>query len=344
MKTNTNREPATDTPSEDANSPRNHVDLRVIRPTAGYKADVSLPVLVQRAMDEEGLTQKLAAAKIDIGVSVFNQWRQGKYRGDIAAVDTKVRVWLQSRGDRVALRHMQQPAPEFFLSDTADQVRTRLNYAQSLRDIATVVGASGAGKTSTVRQYARDNSNVWIATMTPAMGMADRILPALHVIASEVGAVTSNRAQKLLQSICDRVRHTDGLIVIDEAHHLNISALDAIRSIHDDTDVGLALVGGIELAAKIQKMPQLHSRVGLRLHVTKVTRRDVDAQLDAWKITNADSRKLLHLLATRAGGLRKITKTLKLASIIAANENTKLDHDHVKSAAHTLSDHATGEE
>src|ERR1035437_1267786 len=44
---------------------------------------------------------------------------------------------------------------------------------------------------------------------------------------------------------------TGGLLVIDEAQHLSVAALDQIRSIHDATDLGIALVGNQQVYARL---------------------------------------------------------------------------------------------
>ncbi|MEX2155075.1 MAG: AAA family ATPase [Gemmatimonadaceae bacterium] len=303
----------------------------------------SLQSQVQRAMLDDSMKQKETAAQIGIGVAVLNQWLQSKYSGDVSKVDQRVMTWLRARGERVEMQHLLPTAPTFFESQTAMLIIRHLRVAQTMQDMLTVFGVPGVGKTTAVHHYQRAYPNVWVVTFSSAV---TGVMGALTEMgeAMQAGARGNSGARARMQSILAKVRNTNGLIVIDEAHHLGIPALDAIRSIHDASGVGIALVGGPKLELTLQHMPQFYSRVGLKLFVTKVLQGDIDAQLEAWNINKRDARTFLTQLAQKPGALRGVNKTLRLASMMAASEGGSLDVQHIKDAAATLGPQATGED
>jgi DNA transposition AAA+ family ATPase len=313
-------------------------------PPIGEQADSpeSLVDIVKRVMASDRLTQNTVRTESGVGLAVLNQWLQRKYRGDVASIDRRMVKWLETRGLRASMSSLVPGVPAFFESETAQKITSHLQFAHSLGDILVVFGLPGVGKTSSIREYQRSFSNIWIATMSPAI---TRTMAVLQEIAFAVGATSGSLpARRLAKSIETKIRGTGGLLIIDEAHHISVLALDVIRSLHDSTGIGIALVGGVELETKLQGMPQFYSRVGLRIYVTKVLAGDVNAQLDAWKITKPDTRRFLSALSTKPGGLRGVTKVLQLASVLSSTSNEGLDLKHIKDAAATLAPQATGEE
>ena len=65
-------------------------------------------------MDAHGLTQQQAASKLDVSSATINQYLQGKYKGDTAALDGKV-TQLIARGKEkakaVSTSALCQPKP-----------------------------------------------------------------------------------------------------------------------------------------------------------------------------------------------------------------------------------------
>ena len=51
------------------------------------------------------------------------------------------------------------------------------------------------------------------------------------------------RPWRLEAEIADRVRGTHGLLIVDEAQHLDTRALEVLRGLHDQAGIGLALMG-----------------------------------------------------------------------------------------------------
>ena len=91
--------------------------------------------------------------------------------------------------------------------------------------------------------------------------------------------------------IVQRLQGTKGLLILDEAQHLMLPALESLRSIHDATACGLVLMGNEAVYSRLSgrhsaEFAQLYSRVGSVL-----------------KLENPLPRTLRHWLGT--GGSKK---------------------------------------
>lgn len=295
---------------------------------------------VQAAMFEDGLSQEAVAREADMSPTTLSLYLRDKYTGSIPTVEAKLTKWLDSRGERQGISAVVPDEPAFYASQTARELLTALTYAQALGDMALVIGVPGVGKSTTCREYQRKYSNVWIATMA---AHTTGVVPALREIANAVGTSHGTGASGLAREIEKKIRGRNGLLIVDEAHHLSVQALDAIRALHDATGAAVALVGSPELAAKLERMPQLYSRLGVRMYRRKVLKGDVTALLDAWQISGREERRYLTRLADQPGALRSVTKVLRLATALAAGAGQPLALQHIKDAAATLSARITEE-
>lgn len=283
---------------------------------------------------ERKLTQTQLAREIGVSGSALNQWLAGVYAGDNPAIEAKLRIWVDAYHSRRRSSSQMPAAPEWVATPTGQRIISALAYAQVAGDIAIIYGGAGVGKTSAIRHYALGALNVWHVTMTPASAS---VVTALEEICAAIGINEQGGAARLHRAIVRRVRSTGGLIVIDEAQHLSTAALDQIRSIHDATGIGIALVGNTEVYARMTGgsraayLDRLYSRIGKRVHVRGSTADDVAAMIDAWRVDKS-CRATLADIARRPGALRALTKVLRLAGMHALAEDKSVGAEHVARA------------
>lgn len=298
--------------------------------------DVRAKVRSMMLMDRS-LSQARIGKESGLSGSVVSQWLGGTYPGDNSAVEAKLSRWIDTTHAQRAQAARLPAAPEYVATPSSERVIAALTYAQVASDIAIVYGGAGLGKTTAIRQYALRSPNVWPATMSPATAS---VATALEEIAEAVGAgsAVGGGAARLFRAICRRVSESAGLIVIDEAQHLSVAALDQIRAIHDATGLGVALVGNESVYARLTGgnraayLDRLYSRIGKRVRLVKSTQADVVAILSAWDIDAKPCRAQLIDIASKPGGLRGLTKVLRLGSMYAAAEGRALCCDDVRTA------------
>lgn len=283
-------------------------------------------------VQDRSVTQAQLGREIGVSGSVVNQWLKGNYPGDNESVTSKVRMWLDARRDRQQASDRMPSAPAYVPTPISVKIIGALSYAQIAGDIACIYGGAGLGKTQSIEQYARVSLNVWHVTMKPS---TSSVVPALEEICAVLQIAEQGGAAKLARAIVRRMRATGGLLVIDEAQHLSVAALDEIRSIHDAIGIGIAFVGNEKLYASMTggnraaNLDRLHSRIGKRLSLTKATENDVVALIKAWGINDSRCRNTLLDIARKPGALRTLTKTLRLAAMYAMAEKQTVCCEHV---------------
>ncbi|HKJ94928.1 MAG TPA: AAA family ATPase [Gammaproteobacteria bacterium] len=285
--------------------------------------------------ENPGLSRAEIARQSGISSARLSRYLNGSYPGDNAAVEAQLQRWIDSYHRRELEAEALPPAPWYVETPTSERITAALRYAQLAGDITVVYGGAGLGKTRTIENYRAHNPNVWIATMTPATAT---VVPALEEIAEALGIQATGGAARIQRAIIRKLRGTMGLLIVDEAQHLGVQGLDAVRALHDATEVGLALCGNESVYARMTGgnraayLDRLFSRVGKRLYLRRVTHADVDTVINAWSVEAGECRTLLHQIAAKPGGLRDLTKTLRLASMFAAGRGEKLCCQDIREA------------
>jgi hypothetical protein len=266
-----------------------------------------------------GESRAKIAREVGMADSRLGQFVTGNYAGDMAATAQKIDAWLASRAAREQAR--LPVAPAHVETPTSVRIGTALAYAQLAGDLAAIYGAAGVGKTVTIEHYRATNPNVWVAEMSAA---TSSVVTALEEICAAVGLREARGGGAHMQRLLiRRLRGTRGLLVIDEAQHLSVGAIEAARHLHDRTGVGLVLAGNETVYARLTggarqaTFAQLFSRIGKRVRLARPTDDDVRALLAAWSVSGREERDVAIRIAATPGGLRGLTKTLRLASMLA---------------------------
>jgi DNA transposition AAA+ family ATPase len=270
-----------------------------------------------------GTSMTVVAKQAGIPYGTFSAWIGGTYTGNNGRIAQAARRWLHAQATGTAARAAMPVAPGYIETPTAKAFFSALEFAQFTPDFVVVSGGAGVGKTTTVGRYKATHPNVTVLTCEPAFQTPRMMLDRL---AMQLGMTEKYRSQMLSFAIQRRLAGTEALVVLDEAQHLRSDAMDQLRTLHDLTGVGFALVGNetvygrIEGHAREAQFSQLYSRVGMRVSKPTCQKGDISAILDAWEIEGADERKMLTAIASKPGALRGMTKTLRLAVFLSRGE------------------------
>lgn len=285
----------------------------------------SIRAEVRAIMETEGLSQADVARASGIAYGTFTGWLSGKYAGDNDRVAAEAQIWISSRAEKKRAAAVLPRVPEFQRTRTAAAFLEVFMFAQTMPEISVVAAAAGTGKTTSAHHYAGTNSNVWLATMNPTTSSVHTMLLEL----CEVMGIVEKSPSKLVRTIGRKVQGSGGLILIDEAQHLQPQSLDTLRSIYDRHGVGIALVGNEEVYARLEgggrtaAFAQLFSRVGVRVTRSRPAADDMCKLIAAWGVTADEEVKFLKAIARKPGALRVMTKTLQLASMLAAGRGQR---------------------
>ncbi|GAB3226389.1 AAA family ATPase [Pseudaeromonas pectinilytica] len=275
---------------------------------------------VRALLESKAINGAQVAREIGVSPATISQILNDNYKADPGTVIEKLSAWLELRTQKLA-----RPAnPGFVMTQTAKQIMDDMTYAQISQSIAVIYGASGVGKSESLREYARNNPNVWLITASPCRST---LTECLYELAMELGMEQAPRLRgPLARAVRKRLVGTEGLIVIDEADHLDYPTLEELRILQEEVGIGLVLVGNNKIYTQLtggrrnEDFARLFSRIAKRRGIHKTKQNDVRAIADAWGITGTAERELLNQISERPGGLRLLTKALKLSALYAKDE------------------------
>lgn len=308
--------------------------------TAARRDDARLLDVIRGLTIDGEVTQSQIAREIGVSASALSSWLASAYRGDNAALAGKLAAWLAARDEKAAVASAIPEATWFLGLAAAKKILAVLSYAQAAADIAVIYGAPGTGKTRALEAYARDHNNTWLVTGRPSI---KGVRPLLAEIgrAMRIRRVYSKSAV-MTSEIVQAARGTAGLLIVDEAQHLEAASLEEVRAIHDAAGIGVALAGNETVYARIAgdrgvAFAQLFSRVGKRLRLGVVSKADALALARSMGVAGSDECELCARIAAEPGGLRGLVKTLRLASMIARGQDAAPVLVHIRAAHRDLS-------
>lgn len=298
-------------------------------------------VFTERAARQMSLRKLLAALELEgqVDPSTLNRWLNGETIERAALVEEAARRWLTSLQTP---KHRRASTP-FVETRLSEKVMSALAWAKTYSEMVAIIGEPGLGKTRSILRTRELYEDVWVATIDPASGA---LVPALQALAHAVGATGTGGASAISSEIQDRVDGRQGLLIIDEAQHLGLPALDQVRAIHDATDLGVALVGNehsysrMVARGRAVHYGQIRSRLGMVVALDKPGRGDVGALCARYGLEDEETLDLLTAAAQHHGTLRNVAKALLQASsnhhratparVQAALRNLRLDREVVR--------------
>lgn len=266
-------------------------------------------------MAQRGLSQSEVAHLCGMSVTRLSQFRSGKYPGNLLETARQIAYAL----DRYLEQEAAPKEPAFAPTSVAQQVEAVCSYAHRQQVLGMVHGDAGLGKTMAVAAYAASHRDVVLVTANPTLRSPKAMLEEL---ADALGLKEAGTERRMVKAIIRLLSGSGRLVIIDEAQHLSLRAIDTLRTIHDSARVGMVFVGNDELFARLRgrgqsEFAQFASRIGIRRHLAPVVSREDVAAVFNGRSLPKDALELLHRIANDGKGLRGVVKTWLLAATLA---------------------------
>lgn len=274
----------------------------------------------QRLVDWKGKKSwKDVAMATGIPEGTISQWTMAKYQGDNAKIAQRVDMFFDTLAARLDYAESVPVQPGFLPTMTYEHIRSQLVWGHQ-GNMTTVTGAPGVGKSHAVKNYVNTNTLAWAITASPSVSTVVSVLYEI-VRAMKLPNRRGLAPYDLSRAIRDHVTGRPALLAIDEAQSLTMEAVEELRAIHDETGLGIVLVGNEDVmgSSRSAKTAQLFSRVANKMNIPAPLKDDVEQIITAWGVTEEKSRACLAAIALKpgSGGLRSLTKTMKMACLIA---------------------------
>ncbi|MDG3444505.1 AAA family ATPase [Nitrospirillum amazonense] len=288
--------------------------------------------LVREALAEDKISNAEGARRAGMAESTFAAWLSGKYQGNNEKATGDAMRWLVARQSQRMAAASITASPDFIETPSARDFITALRYAQVACDITVIVGAPGIGKTMAAEAYKLVTPNVWLTTMTPSTSKPSAMLAE---ICAELD-VPEKSTTKMARALGRFVKGKKGLLIVDEGQNLRPESMDELRALNDIYKVAIAVIGNEKVVSRLEGKQadygQLYSRVGTRLIRPRPNEGDISALIAAWGVTDPQEVTFLMGVAGKAGALRTLDKTMRLASMLANGANEPRGLRHLKAA------------
>jgi DNA transposition AAA+ family ATPase len=226
--------------------------------------------LVGNPDEGKRVSQSKAAQALGYSSGVVSAYKSRTYQGNVKAFEETAAAWLKREERRIA--KIEVPVAE---TSVLDSVRKAAGMAQDDSDIAVIVGDSGTGKTTALRNYAAESHSAVLIEVDSSF--TKNVL--MEEIARALGLETKGSLTAITARIVEALRGRDTVVLIDEADYLSDGSLELVRRvINDKAQTGVVLAGLPRLKYKLENLrndhQQLTSRVGILLEVKRLSKPD----------------------------------------------------------------------
>lgn len=222
-----------------------------------------------------GVSQNKAALAIGVSASALSQYKQGKYMGDIDALEAKLKEFFANA------EAAKELCSEIGYVDTSisSGVYQTIRSCHLQGGLVIEAGDAGVGKTMAAKKYVEDypNTAIYIA-VNPCTSSISAFLKsfakALHID-------FSGRKDDIWSRINDTLLGSRKVLIVDESQHLPIKTIETIRAFTDsNSDFGVCLIGNLNSLCNNGKpgFAQIRSRTRLTSirHVSEITMNDIN--------------------------------------------------------------------
>ncbi|MEZ5709698.1 MAG: AAA family ATPase [Blastomonas sp.] len=304
------------------------------------------PIDVQEQIDwinehriTSGMSWNQLAVSTGIKSGTLSNFALGSYKGDNEKYARMIFRFRQNLSMQRELKVEAPDIPSYFETRTSREVINLLAWAQRGR-MTVVACGPGVGKTTAAHHYRDSVSNVWMVTLLPSINTVIKLV--MHVLEA-MGDLHARPNRLVGAYVMNKLQHTRGLLIFDDAQHLSIEQVEEIRGWYDLTGVGVAFLGNDKVISRMEggtrqaAFAQLYSRVGMRLIRNVPLMEDIEKLADEWRIQDSAILGLLKQIGKKPGGLRSCTFTLEVAQMIARSNQRELSIEDVSAAWSQLS-------
>ena len=293
---------------------------------------------------------KIAKA-MGVGASTLSEWRKGTYSGDNEAFSEKVSDFLD--------RHKRKIKRINFSVNTETKKRvfhvlnTIKKYVSSnitegiieSSKIGYIYGRAGLGKTHALQEWLKTYGGRGVL-ITAENGISS--VGLIKKIAKELKLDTTGSSETLKDRIKDAIKLTETIIIIDEGEHLKANVIDIVRSIADQTGVGVVIAGTEVLKSKIlsrkKEYEYLYSRAVVNISlkdlaiddVSNITKEFLKNEIELYKETELQTL-ISYINIVVRGSARNLANVLTSSYEIALQNNSlKIEKKYIDAALSTL--------
>lgn len=288
-----------------------------------WKHDEPLRQRLEQYLKDRSLTHAQMAVRLKLSsptrLTKYLGLDRNKVEPDSERVEKSVRQYFRHE-DR-----LETLSKGLFETPVSRQIAGVLRQIRRTADIGLIHGPAGIGKSCGTALFRQSNPDVHLLSATFwRQGPRDLESMLFDSLMQDPASVTRPYPGNIKRAVWmeDVFRGSGGMIVIDTAQRLHITAFKWLFDFHDVTGVAVGLVGNPEVLEIVRPNDQLASRIGIVQRVDMPGRTD-QLEVMARSIISQYARGAEDALVeeatnvlTRAGHGRTLRKALDLAQTI----------------------------
>lgn len=291
--------------------------------------------LLERAknlLEVDGLTQKDLAKKLDISQTTLSQYLKGEYSGDIDKVNSKLLRFLDYSKNA---KKYKKVSLDFVKTSISAKIFNIAQIAQYNGEIALCTGSSGLGKTTAIKQYAKEHTGVIVIDPDENIKVRNLLKLIAKPLKMQQGHIETN--MDFCEKILKKLKNSNKLIIVDEAENLDISCFRVLRKIHDRCNgtCGLLFIGTEQLGNKLSSLKSeymyIYTRFGYIDNLDNLTESDAKSMI-LQIFPNCEDNLVRLFYKVSMYNARVLFNLLKRVADMVRSSNESLNDKMIKSA------------
>lgn len=206
-----------------------------------------------------GTSDRVVSQNIGFSQTVISQWLNGKYTGNTVEVEKALTEFLNVQDDRVIFGKITVP---FVATENAKMISAVIRRAQLDKNIALIIGDSGTGKTYGIENWVNNFQRSSILIRVNVTFNPKILISELHKVLGLGGHGSKN---SMLTDCIKTLKDTDRVVIIDEADLLSVASIEMMRALHDESGIGIVMLGLPEIAEAVRGSRGELARINTRI-------------------------------------------------------------------------------
>jgi hypothetical protein len=260
---------------------------------------------IVKFLDENDYSASSVAKAIGVSQAALSLFLKGSYEGNNEKIQQLLEHFIERETEK---RKNPKKELKFCMTNNAKRIFEVLRMSHLDGEIAVIIGNAGLGKTTALREYCRRNKDV----IHIESNLSYSTKSVLQELSKKTGGDGLGSINMLIKEIVEKLKESGRMIIVDEGEHLPTRALDLLRTINDQSGIGIAITGLPRLLNNLKgrkgEHAYLYSRVGLVLKIDELEDEDVKELVysyfpsangiskDFIKYCNGNARRLSKLL------------------------------------------------
>lgn len=263
------------------------------------------------------ISQSAAAKAMGLSGPTLSDWRNDKYRGDNSRIESLVADYINRQVNTQAQTSQIKLDFDFVMTSNIEKAFKGADLVEAYGDIRPMIGVSGVGKTTALKAIQEVKPSAILVQVYKGI-RKNRFLAKL---CREADIEARGSFDDLFEALCEKLKGTGRLIMVDEAEHFPIDAIDALRRINDFTGCGLLMAGLPMFYAQLKEYQRQYGYVYNRMSIPIVLN----------LITKDDTRRLISTICPEslpveiwhqaAGGVARDLKFIAREAVRVAQLN-----------------------